>query len=79
MKISNFKAKEALERVDTLVNNIVWDVAYELEDTYNIEKPEEIEIDSGEHVAYLFGRFEAMQEIANQIELLTKDIEKNEK
>lgn len=78
MKISNFKAKEAFKKIDTLVNNIVWDVAYELEDTYNIKKPEEIEIDCGEHVAYLFGRFEAMQEIANQIKLLTKDIEKND-
>tara|TARA_S200002703_G_C3715538_1_gene219823 strand:- start:541 stop:777 length:237 start_codon:yes stop_codon:yes gene_type:complete len=78
MKISKFRAKEALERVDTLVNNIVWDVAYELENTYNIEYPADIEIDAGEHVAYLLGRFEAMQEIADQIKLLTKEIEKNE-
>jgi hypothetical protein len=74
MKINKFKIEESLERVDTLVNNTIWDVAYELEDTYNIEKPEEIEIDSGEHVAYLLGRFEAMQEIANQIKLLNKEL-----
>ena len=74
MKINKFRVEEALERVDTLVNNITWDVAYELEDDWNIEKPEKIKIDSGEYVAYLLGRFEAMQEIANQIKLLKKEL-----
>ena len=78
MKLSKFRAQEALERVDTLVNNVVWDVDYELEDTYNIKYPEALEIDAGEHVTYLLGRYEAMREIQDQIELLKKEIHHNE-
>jgi len=78
VKLSKFRAQEALERVTTLVNNIIWDVDYELEDTYNIKYLTDTKIDSGEHVAYLLGRYEAMREIQNQIKLLKKEIHHNE-
>jgi len=74
MKISKFRAQEALQRLEKVIDEELWSISFELESEYNIDNPHEEEINNREHPVYLLGYFEAYTRIRNQLKNKLKEV-----
>lgn len=74
MKISKFRAQEALQRLEKVIDEELWSISFELENEYNIKKPHEEEINNREHPVYLLGYFEAYTRMRGQLKNKLKEV-----